>query len=45
MTLRSGNGCPGRFLCLLSEAPLGWNHGLGFGLIALGAFLFFHEWL
>ena len=26
------------------KQPLGWNHALGFGLIALGAFLIFHEW-
>lgn len=24
--------------------PLGWNHGLGFALIAAGAFLIFHKW-
>ena len=26
------------------KQPLGWNHGLGFGLIACGAFFIFHEW-
>jgi uncharacterized protein len=26
------------------KQPLGWNHGLGFALIALGAFFIFHEW-
>src|SRR5215510_8831304 len=26
------------------KEPLGWNHGLGFGLIALGAFFIFHKW-
>ena len=23
---------------------LGWNHAVGFGLIALGAFFIFHKW-
>ena len=26
------------------KQPLGWNHGLGFAFIALGAFFVFHEW-
>jgi uncharacterized protein (DUF486 family) len=26
------------------KQPLGWNHALGFALIALGAFFIFHEW-
>jgi uncharacterized protein (DUF486 family) len=26
------------------KEPLGWNHGLGFALIAAGAFLIFHKW-
>jgi uncharacterized protein (DUF486 family) len=26
------------------KQPLGWNHALGFGFIALGAFFIFHEW-
>lgn len=26
------------------KEPLGWNHAIGFGLIALGAFFIFHEW-
>ena len=26
------------------KQPLGWNHGLGFGFIALGAYFIFHEW-
>src|ERR1700687_2827750 len=32
------------FSVLYLKHPLGWNHGLGFGLIALGAFFIFHEW-
>ena len=24
--------------------PFGWNHGIGFVLIALGAFFIFHKW-
>src|ERR1700726_4501868 len=32
------------FSVLYLKQPLGWNHALGFGLIALGAFLIFHEW-
>jgi uncharacterized protein (DUF486 family) len=32
------------FSVLYLKQPLGWNHGLGFGLIALGAFFIFHEW-
>jgi uncharacterized protein (DUF486 family) len=30
-------------VCYLKE-PLGWNHALGFGFIALGAFFIFHKW-
>lgn len=26
------------------KEPLGWNHALGFGLIAAGAFCIFHKW-
>jgi uncharacterized protein (DUF486 family) len=26
------------------KEPLGWNHGLGFALIACGAFFIFHKW-
>lgn len=26
------------------KEPLGWNHAIGFALIALGAFFIFHEW-
>lgn len=26
------------------KESLGWNHALGFALIALGAFFVFHEW-
>lgn len=33
----------GSALACLKE-PLGWNHGLGFALIAAGAFFIFHEW-
>ena len=32
------------FSVLYLKQPLGWNHGLGFGLIACGAFFIFHEW-
>jgi len=32
------------FSILYLKEPLGWNHGLGFALIALGAFLIFHKW-
>jgi uncharacterized protein len=32
------------FSVLYLKQPLGWNHGLGFALIGLGAFLIFHEW-
>ncbi|HWX08133.1 MAG TPA: DMT family protein [Bradyrhizobium sp.] len=32
------------FSVLYLKQPLGWNHALGFGLIALGAFFIFHEW-
>jgi uncharacterized protein (DUF486 family) len=31
------------FSVLYLKEPLGWNHGLGFALIAAGAF-FFHKW-
>ena len=26
------------------KEPLIWNHALGFGFIALGAFFIFHKW-
>jgi uncharacterized protein (DUF486 family) len=26
------------------KEPLGWNHLVGFGFIALGAFFIFHKW-
>jgi uncharacterized protein len=26
------------------KEPLGWNHALGFGFIAVGAFFVFHKW-
>jgi uncharacterized protein len=32
------------FSVLYLKEPLGWNHGLGFGFIALGAFFIFHKW-
>src|ERR1700733_7513316 len=32
------------FSVLYLKEPLGWNHALGFGLIAAGAFLIFHKW-
>jgi len=32
------------FSVLYLKEPLGWNHSLGFALIAAGAFLIFHKW-
>jgi hypothetical protein len=32
------------FSVLVLKEPLGWNHGLGFALIAAGAFFIFHKW-
>jgi uncharacterized protein len=32
------------FSVLYLKEPLGWNQGLGFGLIAAGAFFIFHKW-
>ena len=32
------------FSVLYLKEPLGWNHALGFLLIAVGAFLIFHKW-
>jgi len=32
------------FSTLYLKEPLGWNHALGFGFIALGAFFIFHKW-
>jgi uncharacterized protein len=32
------------FSVLYLKEPLGWNPGLGFGLIAAGAFFIFHKW-
>jgi uncharacterized protein (DUF486 family) len=29
---------------LYLKEPLGWNHALGFALIAAGAFFIFHKW-
>ncbi|NAZ35897.1 DMT family protein [Rubellimicrobium sp. CFH 75288] len=34
----------GIFSVLYLREPLAWNHLLGFGLIALGAFFVFHKW-
>ena len=32
------------FSVLYLKEPLGWNHALGFALIAGGAFFIFHQW-
>ena len=32
------------FSFLYLKEPLGWNHLIGFGFIALGAFFIFHRW-
>ncbi|MBL3572464.1 DMT family protein [Rhodovulum sulfidophilum] len=32
------------FSVLYLKEPLHWNHALGFGFIALGAFFIFHRW-
>jgi uncharacterized protein len=32
------------FSVLYLKEPLGWNHALGFGCIAAGAFFIFHKW-
>ena len=32
------------FSVLYLKEPLGWNHALGFALIACGAFFVFHKW-
>ena len=32
------------FSVLYLKEPLGWNRGMGFALIALGAFFIFHKW-
>jgi uncharacterized protein len=32
------------FSVLYLKEPLGWNHGVGFALIAAGAFFIFHKW-
>lgn len=32
------------FSVLYLREPLGWNHALGFALIAGGAFFIFHKW-
>lgn len=32
------------FSVLYLKEPLAWNHVLGFGLIAAGAFFIFHKW-
>ncbi|PPB80307.1 hypothetical protein LV82_02182 [Albidovulum inexpectatum] len=32
------------FSALYLKEPLGWNHAIGFALIACGAFFIFHKW-
>lgn len=32
------------FSAVYLKEPLGWNHGVGFALIACGAFFIFHKW-
>lgn len=32
------------FSVVYLKEPLGWNHGIGFALIASGAFFIFHKW-
>jgi hypothetical protein len=32
------------FSVLYPKQPLGWNHAIGFALIAPGAYFIFHEW-
>lgn len=32
------------FSVLYLKEPLSWNHALGFGFIAMGAFFIFHKW-
>uniref|UniRef100_Q07IY0 DMT family protein n=1 Tax=Rhodopseudomonas palustris (strain BisA53) TaxID=316055 RepID=Q07IY0_RHOP5 len=32
------------FSVLYLKEPIGWNHALGFALIAAGAFCIFHKW-
>jgi hypothetical protein len=32
------------FSVLYLKEPLGWNHAVGFALIASGAFFIFHKW-
>jgi len=32
------------FAVFYLKEPLGWNHGVGFSLIAAGAFFIFHKW-
>lgn len=32
------------FSVFFLKEPLSWNHALGFGFIALGAFFIFHRW-
>ncbi|MDH5452349.1 MAG: DMT family protein [Paracoccaceae bacterium] len=32
------------FSVIYLKEGFGWNHALGFGFIALGAFLIFHKW-
>jgi len=32
------------FSTLYLKEPIGWNHAIGFGLIALGAYFIFRKW-
>lgn len=32
------------FSVFFLKEPLSWNHAIGFGFIALGAFFIFHKW-
>ena len=32
------------FSTVYLKEPLGWNHAVGFSLIALGSFFIFHKW-
>jgi uncharacterized protein (DUF486 family) len=32
------------FSVVYLKEPLAWNHAIGFGLVAAGAFFVFHKW-
>ena len=32
------------FSVLYLKEPLAWNHGVGFAMIAVGAYFIFHRW-